>query len=63
MIDGANVGFYGQNHAGHAPEAVDFQQIDAVLRHAVDDLGRNALVVLPTRGDSRERDIFLIFLV
>lgn len=47
IIDGANVGYHGANYAG-APDAVDFRQVDAVLRKCIDG-GRRALVVLHAR--------------
>jgi len=34
VVDGANVGYFNQNYAG-APDHVDFQNIDVILRHCL----------------------------
>mmetsp|Transcript_10725 Transcript_10725/g.31269 ORF Transcript_10725/g.31269 Transcript_10725/m.31269 type:complete len:753 (-) Transcript_10725:1022-3280(-) len=52
VIDGANIGYFKQNFAS-APRHVDYEQIDWVLRHFCDRLGKKALLVMHNRHFSR----------
>ncbi|KAL3915874.1 MAG: hypothetical protein SGILL_005440 [Bacillariaceae sp.] len=48
VVDGANIGFYGMNYAD-APPHVDYEQIDWVVRHLLEDRKQRVLLVMHSR--------------
>lgn len=52
VIDGANIGYFKQNF-GSAPKHVDYEQIDWVLNHFANNLGKRVLLVMHNRHFSR----------
>ena len=52
VIDGANIGYFKQNFA-YAPRHVDYEQIDWVVRHFTDKLGKKVLLVMHNRHFGR----------
>jgi ribonuclease P protein 3 len=52
VIDGANIGYFKQNFA-FAPKHVDYEQIDWVVRHFTEKLGKKVLLVMHNRHFSR----------
>jgi len=52
VIDGANIGYFKQNFT-FAPNHVDYEQIDWVVRHFTENLGKKVLLVMHNRHFSR----------
>jgi pentatricopeptide repeat protein len=52
VIDGANIGYFNQNF-GTAANHVDYEQIDWVVRHFSETLGKKVLLVMHNRHFSR----------
>jgi mitochondrial ribonuclease P protein 3 len=48
VLDGANIGYYQQNFSG-APKHVDYYQIDWIVRHFLNTLNQNVLLVMHQR--------------
>jgi pentatricopeptide repeat protein len=48
VIDGANIGYFGQNFA-EAPPHVDYEQIDWVVRHFSEETNQRVLLVMHSR--------------
>lgn len=52
VIDGANIGFFKQNF-GSAPRHVDYEQIDWMVKHFTQKLGKKVLLVMHNRHFGR----------